>query len=238
MQKRHKNKLAMYSAVQSYVDDNQNLISGNEEFMLHKNSLTDLIIDIRNKQEIKNNATKGKVKDKDLTRDLVTKQALAAAGALFAFAKKTGNQPLVASVNYSRSRLDRLRDVELIIVLNSIKDKLNENSAEMIKYGISAEKLSAFLTNIETYSRAVAAKDSGGATKKGASVTLETLFKNADDLLISIDKLMENFIDSNGDFYSGYKSARVIKDLGVRRNSGIQPGPENPAPVTSGTATV
>ena len=43
-----------------------------------------------------------------------------------------------------------------------------------------------------------------------------TLFKETDDILDSIDRLMENYKVSNGEFYAGYKTSRVIKDLGIR----------------------
>ncbi|MBK8550266.1 MAG: hypothetical protein IPL53_04080 [Ignavibacteria bacterium] len=34
---------------------------------------------------------------------------------------------------------------------------------------------------------------------------------------------MENYKDSNKDFYAGYKTARVIKDLGIRHNGEEEP---------------
>ncbi|MBK8550263.1 MAG: hypothetical protein IPL53_04065 [Ignavibacteria bacterium] len=58
----------------------------------------------------------------------------------------------------------------------------------------------------------------GGGVKKGANTSLTNLFKDADSLLDSIDKFMENYKDSNKDFYAGYKAARVIRDLGIRHN--------------------
>lgn len=64
------------------------------------------------------------------------------------------------------------------------------------------------------HSKALGAQDTGGAEKKKArNKSLSTLIKDADSVLDSIDKLMENYKNSNEEFYAGYKTARVIKDL-------------------------
>lgn len=223
MIKRQKNKLAMYGAVLTYISDNSSIYSDNDEFTAHKTSLSQTLDELRLKEDARNKATKGKVQEKIITRAAVTNQALAVAGALYAFAKKQGNQTLIESTKLTKSKLDRLRDVELIIELNSINDNANQNLAELTKYGITTSKLQSYFSNIDLYSRAIGAKDSGSAAKKGANRTLSTLFQDADDLIDSIDKLMESYRDSNGEFYTGYKGARVIKDLGTRHIEGEEP---------------
>ncbi|HMS34393.1 MAG TPA: hypothetical protein PKC91_09920 [Ignavibacteria bacterium] len=237
MQKRQKNKFAMYGTVHTFLEDKSAVYADNEEFNLHRISLKQNLAEIRLKDDTGKKATKGKSKNKEVTRTSVSSQALAVAGALYAYAKKSGNQSLIASMNLTKSKLDKLRDSELITELNSIKEKAIEKSADIRKYGIPAEKLESYTTNIETYSKALGAQDTGGAVKKGAYKSLSTLFKDADSLLDSIDKLMENYKDSNEDFYAGYKTARVIKDLGIRHNEEEEPeAPEQRLGNESGNA--
>ena len=231
MQKRQKNKFAMYGTVHTFLDDKSAIYADNEEFNLHRISLKQNIADIRLKDDAGKKATKGRSKDKEVNRDSVTAQALAVAGALYAFAKKTGDQPLIASADLTKSKLDKLRDSELITELNSVKVKANEKSAELIKFGIPLSQLESYTTNIETYSKALGAQDTGGAEKKGAYKSLSTLIKDADSVLDSIDKLMENYKNSNEEFYAGYKTARVIKDLGIRHKDDEEgEGEEQDAP--------
>ncbi len=218
MQKRLKNKFAMFTTVHTYLKDKSTLYMDNEEFISHANSLRNTIAEIRLKDDAGKKATKGKSKNKEVTKTSVTNQALAVAGALYAFAKKSGNQTLLASMNLNKTKLEKFRDTELITELNSIKDKATEFSAEIAKYGISSAKLESYTANIETYSNALGEQDTGAAQKKVAYTSLSALFKEADDLIDSIDRFMENYKDSNPDFYAGYKTARGIRDLGIRYN--------------------
>lgn len=228
MQKRQKNKFSMYGTVHTFLEDKSAVYADNEEFNLHRISLKENIAEIRLKDDAGKKATKGKAKNKEVTRTYVTKQALAVAGALYAFAKKSGNQTHIASMDLTKSKLDKLRDSELITELESILEAANGKKSDLLKYDITQAKLESFAANIMTYSIALGAQDTGGAIKKGAFKSLSTLFKDADSLLDSIDKLMENYKDSNEEFYAGYKTARVIKDLGIRHNEEEEEEPEAP----------
>lgn len=216
MIKNQKNKYSMYDAVSAFLDENSSNYSGNEEFTEHINSFKASVNTIELKEDLRNKATKGKVTDKNINRESVTNQALGIAGALYAMAKKNGNVTLLESVKYTKSGLNRFRDTGLVIELNSIKEKAVEYSEAITRYGISSDRLAEFTENIKIYEDALAAKASGGATKSGAVKSLLTLFKETDDILDSIDRLMENYKVSNSEFYDGYKTSRVIKDLGIR----------------------
>ena len=131
----------MYRTVNTYLSDNSNIISGNEEFLNHKDSLDQTIKEIKLKEDIRNKAIKGKTTEKKVTREIVTNKALAIAGALYNFAKKKGDQQMMASTKFTKTRFTQLRDVELSIELNSISEKAVEISTEILKFGISQDKL-------------------------------------------------------------------------------------------------
>ena len=233
MIKRQKNKLSMYGTVRTYAEDNSSAYSDNEEFVSHVNLLNLTLDEIGLKEDVRKKATSGKTKAKTVTRAIVSKQALGVSGAIYAYAKKTGDQTLISTANIRKSKLDRLRDTELMIELLSIKAKGTELSAEIAKFGIPASKLDAYARNIEIYSKAIGASGTGGAVKKGAFKTLKTLFEEADSIIDSMDRMVENYSDSHAEFYAGYKAARKIKDLGIRHDEAevpetqLQTQPEN-----------
>ncbi|MEZ4691322.1 MAG: hypothetical protein R3A12_14635 [Ignavibacteria bacterium] len=156
-------------------------------------------------------------------------EALAVSGAIYAYAKKSGNITLMESMNFTRTKLGRFRDTGLVIELNSIKEKAIEYSEPISRYGITGEKITQFDDNITAYDNALSAKAAGGPTRSGASKSLVTLFNDAGSILDSIDKLMENYLVTETGFYEGYKAARVIKDLGLRHKADpdMQAAPEN-----------
>lgn len=206
----------MYEAVTAYLENNSSKYSDNAEFTDHFSSYRAAVTEIALTEDQRSKAVTGKTKSKNILREQVTEQALAVAGAVYSFAKKSGNVSLLESTDQNKSKLDRFRDTVLVIELNFIKDKALENSQAMEGYGFTAQKLSEFADNINAYANAVGAKAAGGAAKSGASKSLVTLFKDASDILDSIDRLMEIYRGSDEEFYQGYKSARVVKDLGIR----------------------
>jgi len=233
MIKRQKNKLSMYGTVRTYAEDNSSVYSDNEEFISHVSLLNLTLDEIGLKEDVRKKAKSGKTKAKKVTRAFVSKQALGISGAIYNFAKKTGDQPLMAKTDIKKSKLKKLRDTELMIELLSIKAKGTELSSEIAKFGVPASKLDAYVRNIEIYSKALGASDTGGAVKKGAFKTLKTLFEEVDSIIDSMDRMVENYSDSHAEFYAGYKAARKIKDLGIRHDEAevpetqLQKQPEN-----------
>ncbi|MBS1517920.1 MAG: hypothetical protein JSS91_07520 [Bacteroidetes bacterium] len=221
MIKYQKNKYSMYVGVRAYLDDHSAGYENNEEFNEHLNSYKSVLQDIARKEDERSKATLGKVKNKARVRRSVTDQALAVSGAIYSFAKKSGDYVLMRSVDLQKTDFDRFRDAGLVIELNSIKNKAAQFSAEIARFGITAEKFTEFENKINEYVDALSAKNTGSATKQGASKTMVSFFRDADSLLDSIDRFMENYKISDKDFYDGYKAARVIKDLGIRHNGGI-----------------
>lgn len=230
MKKAQKNRYAMYNGVIAHLEKNSSIYSENEEFVSHKGAFKSATEEIGLKEDVVNKATTGKTLEKTVTRNFVTLQALGVAGAICAYAKKIGDITLAESTKHTISSLNKFRDTGLVIELNSIKDKAIDNSSALVKYDISPEKLDSFIKNIAQYSKALGAKSTGGSLKTGAVKSLTTLFKEAGIVLDSIDRLMENYRDTHKEFYSSYRAARVIKNLGIRHE---KPGPETP-PVVNG----
>lgn len=218
MKKYQKNKYAMYEAVNSYLDKNSSRYSEIQEFVSLKSSFRRKKEEIGLMEDLKKKSTAGRTKDKRVSRETVINQALAVTGAVRAFAKKTGNLTLEEEFHIPKSGFKLLRDSGLIIELNSIRIKAEQNSEALTGFGITSEYLTDFIQNITLYTNAVGARDTGKAQKTGAIETLQKLFREADSILESIDLLMDQYINSDVEFYSGYKSARVIMNLGIRHD--------------------
>ena len=216
MRKHEKNRYAMYNGVIAHLEKNSSIYSENEEFVNHRDTFKTATEEIGLKEDVRSKATTGKTLEKRVTRESVTIQALGFAGALCAYARKAKNITLAESTKLSKTKLDAFRDDVLVIELNSIKENAVNYRAALEKYDIPPAKLENFVNNIAQYSKALGAKSTGGTLKTGAVKSLTTLFKEAGIVLDSIDRLMENYRDTNKEFYDSYKAARVIKNLGIR----------------------
>ncbi len=211
----------MFTGVRAYLDDHSTGYTDNEEFTEHVNTFKSILHNIEATENERSKATTGKVRNKAEMRKAATDFGLAVAGAIYSYAKKKGDILLMESVNYKISHLNKYRDAGLVIELTSIRDIAARFPEDLAKYGITADKFEEFESKIAQYKDAIGAKNTGTATKSGAKKTMQTMFKEADSIVDSIDRLMNNFRIADPDFYAGYKSARVIKDLGYRHTGGF-----------------
>lgn len=216
MLKTQENKLSMYEAVNSYLETNSGVYSGIAELMEMKGEFVLNKVKLSRKEDERINAKIGKVEEKSTARESVTMPALAISGAIFAYAKKTGDPELQKKSDITISDLDRIRDSEFPIALNSIKDLASANLSNLSGFGINEEMVTNFGSRIERYAKALGSKESSGATKKGASDSLEKLFRSGDSILESIDRMLERYREENPEFYNGYKKSRQIIYTGVR----------------------
>jgi len=212
----------MLATVHAYVTENSAVYSDTEEFLSGIAKLENLLVLIKNKEDERSTVATGKTKDKNVTRKSVSDFAVMVAGAIYAYGKKSENVVLTEKVNISFSFLRSLRNHDLVIVLNSIRELAEENSAAIDPFGVTAEKLLEYKARVTQYSKALSAKDSSGASKSSAVKSLRQLFKECDDILDTLDKLVEGYSENNAAFYNGYKAARVIKNLGIRHEQPVQ----------------
>lgn len=227
-----KNRLTMYDTVHAFLEDNLAVYTDTAEFVVNKDAFISKMEEINAKETERMNAMTGKTLGKNAAKKSVISIVLSIAGALFAFGKKTNDISLVEKSKLSKTKLEGLRDVELMIVLNSVKDLIIQNSASLVPFGVTPAKMQDFETKLTNYSEALGAKESSGATKSSASKSLKQIFKDADEILRLIDKLAEGFKESNLQFYNGYKTSRIVRDMGVRHKDENKISKENPKEVT------
>lgn len=216
MNRKQKNHLTMSQAVESFLKEKEPKYSDVEELKDQRAALKLKNEEIGKKDDERENVTKGSVPEKQSARDSAVESAVAVAGRLFAFAKKNNDLSLMEKTNITRTKLYSLRYVDFPIVINSIKELAENNLASLGRFGITAEKVAELGARLKNFTAASENKDTTVAVKSGTYVTLTQLFRESDDILDSIDKLMEEYNETDLEFYSGYKAARVIKDVGTR----------------------
>jgi hypothetical protein len=217
MLRAQQNRLAMFEAVYSYLKENESAFAETNEFVESMNMLRAKINGIFELEDKRSNISKGRTNLKNETRTAAVTAGTALAGAIFALAKKTKNITLADKSNKSFSGLDNMRDIELVLSLNSIKDLATENLEALSGFGVTSEKFLEYKEMFNEYFEALNARESSRAIKVSAARGVATLFKETEELLKSIDKLVEAYRVENKQFFNGYKPSRSIKDLGARR---------------------
>lgn len=217
MIKTQQNRLSMFEAVHSYLRENESAFAETTELVEAMNTLRAKINTIMELDDLKSNVSKGRTSLKNETRDTAITAGNALAGAIYAHAKKTKNVMLADKTSITISRLESIRDIELVLFLNSVKDLATEYLQALSGFGITGEKFEEYKQKFNLYFEALTSRESSRAKRIGASKALVTNFSETEELLKSIGKLVEAYRDDNIQFFNGYVAARSIKDLGSRR---------------------
>jgi hypothetical protein len=111
--------------------------------------------------------------------------------------------------------LKKARDTEVIGICDTIVAKANANAAAIVSYGVTAAMITDLQNAITAYSATLAKPNAAKSQTKTATENLSKLFKEADDILNRrLDLDIDLFKTSKPEFYSQYKTARIIISTG------------------------
>jgi hypothetical protein len=216
MTSRQEAKLNMYNAVVTHCDSNAAIVASVPAFQTSVNSFKDVYNNILETAQLEAQVISGIAMDKTSLRKELAQQAADIAAAVYAFASAAVNNTLKEQVNFSVSDLLHQKDELLGSVCTNISNAANDNIAGLADYGITAGTLTDFNTLIGNYTLAVSAPRNAVAQRSSYSAGLKSLFKQGDDILKNqMDKIINQFKNTQPLFYDTYKNNRIIIDEGT-----------------------
>lgn len=165
--------------------------------------------------------------DKKAKKLDIVKKAMVMAGGTKAYGLANANNVLVQEVSYTRSELKNARDTDFITKVRVIFSKAKDNKVALVEYGITDAMITAFDTLIAEYEVMVQDPRTKIAERKSSTQQLDVLMDEAEDIVEIMDGMVEQFAETNPDFYNSYKAARIIVDVGIRHK---KPEPPPPTP--------
>lgn len=214
------NRLSMFKALKKVLDDNNGIWSGLAAYVTAVADFFAKIVEIEQVGAVQESDTKGVTEDKTNYREVLEEQAYRIASATVAYAVDNNDAILKEKVNYPRSAMTRARDTELVEIVDVIYDAVNPVAGSLAGYGVVPGDLTAMQNARDDFNNRVGAPRAAISTRKTATGDLEVISRETMDLLEErLDKLTENFRDSDPDFYQTYHNARLIEDRGHRGTS-------------------
>jgi hypothetical protein len=208
-------KLSMYYVVKSTCEKYQTTWTANAVFAASYNLWVAKIPLIEQNRDAQTLETTGVTTDKKGKRLAMTEKALFLANRLQSYANVVGNAEILESVQYSASDLKKARDTDVVGLCNAILTRANANVTALGTYGVTAALITEFQAAITAYSATLSKPTAAKAQTKTATENLTKLFKEADNLLVKrLDLDIELFKVSKPDFYSQYKTGRIIIPTG------------------------
>lgn len=223
------NRLTMFRAVETLLDNNTAKTAGMTVFATRLAEFKDVITQIVDKEENRTNATAGMTADKKAKRDDMVEDAAVLAAKLKALGSDTNDDRLIQIGDLKRTDLAKMRDTQLLSTIQGLVNTADPVAADLAGYGVTAAMITGLSTKMTNYNAALGSKESSFSVKGAALTALNNLFDSADDILVNkLDNLMEGFKKDDNEFYNQYKIAREIHDIGVRHEK-----PEEPTPPVS-----
>ena len=222
------NKLTMALAVEGICDVNPSVWQSLPAFA---DAYTDLKARVHNIQALGQSQSQdnsGLTQDKQNSRQTMCDLALPIASAVHAFAVKSKNNQLATQVDFSMSDLMGGRDVQSIHRCQSIYDLASSNAASLGTYGLTAEKLTALNAAVAAYNLFMSRPRDARVQGKTVTGNLQGEFDAADEDLLVMDDLINQFSPAHQKFVDDYTNARLIVGTAATHTA-PSPGPP-PAP--------
>ena len=214
MNDRQENKLTMYRAVETLLDNNAAKTGPIAALSTAITNFKNLIGEIETAEQEKQTATTGKTASKGEAEAVLISEAVTIAAGLKALGSVTNNKELIEAGGETKSSLYGTRDTDLVTKTQLIHDFANTNAIALADYGITPAMITSLQTRITDFNSALGTREESVALRVAAGAEVEGFFKDADNVLVNqVDKIMEVFRESDTQFYNEYKNARVIRDL-------------------------
>ncbi|OFX60327.1 MAG: hypothetical protein A2046_02690 [Bacteroidetes bacterium GWA2_30_7] len=215
MQNSQEDKLSMCLKTESTCDKFQTVWNSNNAFKATYNLLKSRIRLVEQNRDIQITNITGVTSEKAIKRVAMTDKALFIANRLESYARVSANTELLANIHFTASDMDKARDTNIVGICDLILSKANTYATELANYDVPATTITDLQTAITTYTSVVTKPQTSKAILKNATQNIAQYIKEIDELLATrLDLDIEVFKTTNPDFYSQYKTARIIISTG------------------------
>ncbi len=222
-------KLNMFNALQEVMDKNKPVWSEVEKLKQAFDKFKENNIRLN---ELKNENEKDLnpvVNAKADLRKTLINSTVPSLNVILAFAHENGDKELLKKFNFSRNKLTKSKDLDLIekcksvfktaekLFNKSVNDaekvdsKLKENKIDILSFGLTEEMLAELeKTEKDFIDSHLALRDTIELKNKSAKKITEVIKVNDKLLKNNLDLLLSIFESSHPEFYANYTNARII----------------------------
>jgi len=217
MNKQQGNKFRMYEAVSAVMAEYAESVRTVDALPSAVKQFNDVMNLIGSQDRRVREASIGKTAAKESAEQTLIVVLIKVSAALTSLAHRMGNQELLTQVKLNRSRLYRMRNVQLQATSKALLTIARGYQERLQQFGVDVALIEQLNAAIIAYDDAISKKEGGFAGRNSALQAIKELFRTNDlNLRNDLDRLMELFCTDQVDFYTSYRAARYIKNLGHR----------------------
>jgi hypothetical protein len=217
MNKRFENKLKMIAAVMALMKLNENIWKNSPAMVAAINELTALVDQILATRKVTDSNLTGLTDEKKEQQKKLIDKAFELASVLVAFASRTNDAALLATVDFTLSAFNRQREGKQVNTSKDILSQLYKHAEALAEYDVTEADATALEGLIEQFEQGLPANRVSVSERKAANKKLTGLFDSTDSHLeVQLDRLMVRYKTTHPDFYNSYLNARITVDYGTR----------------------
>lgn len=217
MQKQLANKLRMYQAVQRMLNTNKDKWEAAQALANAVQSFDALLEAIDACCALTGDRKKGETQQKKEQRMRVIDHALEVSSVLYAMTVQTNDPATSAKLDYTQSKLVKMRDLQLVVACEGIAALATEHLPLLETAGMAASDLETLNAEIKAFAALLPRQRLSVTERKTANEKLKDLFAQTEALLKNqVDRLMIRYKQSQPAFYTTYKTSRHVINYGVR----------------------
>ncbi|MBL7967641.1 MAG: hypothetical protein JNK09_11625 [Prolixibacteraceae bacterium] len=221
MQKQFSNRLRMYQALQSMMSGNQVKWEAVQAIANAFHDFERLLEEIDACSTVTSDRKKGETVQKKELRMRVIDRAMEVSSVLYALIVQTNEQYVGAKLDYTQTKLFKMRDLQLVVACECIVTEAHHHLTLLGTANITANDIETLSADIKTFADLLPRQRLSVTGRKVANAKLKDLFAQTDALLKNqLDRLMLRFKQTHPEFYSSYKTSRHVINYGVRHNKG------------------
>jgi len=208
------NKLKMYGVVCSTCDQYQSVTDSLPQFTNNRMMLKECINNISAHSSRQMENRKGLTASQKEVRSILERLIVEQLFKIKACAKLTGNVQLMSDCSISPSRISTMSAIRLRDFASLMHSRAQENMNDLRSFQVSEQSQQDLQAAIDRFWESLNNTHMNRNMSTQNTRLLHSCFKEADKILIAMDTVVEIVRNSQSDFYSAYKQARHVVDLG------------------------
>jgi hypothetical protein len=209
----YENSYSMELVVMDFMKENVSIWGANVPLTVAFNKFKDMMAEIKGLFEIVMYNILGAAAAKKQKREFMTEGFLFLKNAVIPYANEVGDAELKALFKFSKWKLNKFRDTEVVEKMRGYRSKALTLVSELSEFGIDAAWLDGFAVLIDNYESYISKPRIAITERKSANAMLVAKIKESKLLLKGqVDLMVYNYGEEEPAFVEGYKNARIIVD--------------------------
>ncbi len=225
MDKKTENYMSMTTAVNDLLTREVGIVSSLVGLQTAHNDLIAKIAVERGYQLIQETGITGwATKKGEKKGDMITKAVKVVSGGT-AYALANNDPVLFDEINYSKSRLETMRDEEVDLACKLIHDKASPIVVALVDYGILPADLTSLAAATGLYSAVKQMPSEKVDERQVAADGMKEAISDIRGIFEKMDRIVKTLQDTEPDFVKNYFNSREVYDIGVRHEPVVPPVP-------------